>query len=407
MATRTADGHHVTRLRVGIDVSGARSPLSGIGQYTIGLVEALLAVPCDQSFVLFANCFRERDRQLRFSIPVVNPRLPSRVLLGAWRYLKWPPVEAFVGPLDVFHTSDWVHPPQRAGACVTTVHDVGPLVHPEWYAPEIVEIHRRNNAAAATRATLVVTDSQSTRRDYLSHFPIDPSRVVAVPLAVSPLFQRSWSEDVSARQAYDLAERYLLYVGTRERRKNLLGLAEIFRMVVVEHPDLQLAVVGMRPWLEASRVHGASSWTHHSFERRCEELGISRQVRVLGQVPSEHLAALYAEASAFVFPSLYEGFGLPVLEAMACGTPVIASNRTSIPEVAGSAARLADPEDVGAFARQISDVLGDATLRVELRERGLAQAAKFSWAATAVRMLDVYARAAQLVRDRAAKLAEA
>lgn len=388
----------VSSLRIGIDVSAALCPDTGIGRYTTELVRALARLPGERSVRLFCNAFRAPAGSPLDALPfpVVNPRIPDRLLLPAWRRLGIPPIERFLGPLDVFHTSDWVHPPQLGGASVTTVHDVGALAHPEWYAADVVDVHRRKNRDAAERADAIVFISRFTRNEFLRFHRVDPGRLHVVPNGVSARFHPVPEEEARARtRELGLASPFLLWVGSRERRKNLLGLVEIFGRVAAEEPNVELALIGMRPWEEGARVHGAAHWSGREVEDRIRELGLERRVRVLGTVPLEDLLALYTRARAFVFPSLYEGFGLPILEAMACGAPVVAADRTAVPEVVGEAGLLEDPDDPEAFAASVLRVLRDDDLVRELRGSGLERAAGFGWERCARDTLAVYEESAR------------
>jgi glycosyltransferase involved in cell wall biosynthesis len=385
-------------VRVGIDVVGALRPDTGVGRYTAGFVRALVEIAPDLDLVLFCNAFRIRDvgRALGLPRPIVNPRIPGRVLLTAWRQLQWPPVDALVGPVDVFHTSDWIHPPQRRGASVATVLDLGALVHPEWYASDVVEIHRRKNQAAAQRATAIITISEFTRREFLELHRVDEARVHVVYPGVSSAFHPVDADRAGATATrFGLARPFLLYVGTRERRKNLKGLMEIFARVSRRRPEVMLAVVGMRPWAEARGVHGVGWWSGREVEDRMEQLGTTGQVRMLGHVSFQELLDLYSAAEVFVYPSYYEGFGLPALEAMACGLPVVASSGSALPEVVGDAGILVDADDHSTFAEAVLRMLSDDEFRDSCRTRGLERASRFTWKATALGTMRVYMKAVE------------
>jgi alpha-1,3-rhamnosyl/mannosyltransferase len=182
----------------------------------------------------------------------------------------------------------------------------------------------------------------------------------------------------------------LLYVGTRERRKNASGLVEIFARIRARHPKVGLVVVGMRPWAEGRGVHGVEAWSGHTLEQRAADLGVQGSIYVLGCVPLPSLIELYSTAEALVFPSLYEGFGLPAVEAMACGLPVAAAARGALPEVVGDAGLLADPQDVEGFAAQVVRLLEDGELRGLCRARGFERARQFTWEAAAEELLKVF-----------------
>jgi glycosyltransferase involved in cell wall biosynthesis len=194
---------------------------------------------------------------------------------------------------------------------------------------------------------------------------------------------------------FGLVKPFLLYVGTRERRKNLMGLIEIFARVRERRPEAMLAVVGARPWAEAKEVHGVERWSGREVEDRIRELGVAKQIRILGHVSLQELVDLYSAAEILLYPTYYEGFGLPALEAMACGLPVVASSRSALPEVVGDAGLLAEPDDHDAFAREALRVLGDDHLRERCRSRGLERASLLTWEATARGTLRVYREALQ------------
>jgi glycosyltransferase involved in cell wall biosynthesis len=388
--------------RIGFDGGALLHPETGVGRYTQELLRAMAGLEAPPDVRVLCNAYQAKRSDRRAGpgsvpvdaggFPVVNPRWPGRVLRGAWSTLSWPPVERFLGPMDVFHASDWAHPPLGRGtAMVATVHDVGALDHPEWYTPDVARHHAAINASLVRRASAVITVSAFTREALLRHVDLDPERVHAVHLGVSADFRPAGPDEREAvARRMGLQGRYVLYVGTREARKNLVGLVNAFAQVAEEVPDVTLAVVGSRPSVEGRRVQGVEAWSGAEVESRVAYHALAGRVRFLGRAPRAELPALYSGAAAFAFPTRYEGFGLPVLEAMACGCPVVASNRTSVPEVAGEAALLVDPGDADAFAEGLVRVLGDGGLAASLRDRGLARAAEFSWAETARRTVEVY-----------------
>ena len=359
---------------------------------------ALAALPERLELTTYLNLARGPVPDPVTSLPgdLVRTRWPSRFLTRAWATLDWPPIERMIGDIDVFHASDWAHPPSRRCPIVTTIHDVGALRHPAWYAPDIAELHRRKNRAAIERADQIVAISEFTRAEVLDLFPeADPARIAVVHNGVSPDFKPMDPDEARARTAsLDLASPYLLYVGTRERRKNLPALIEAFALVAEQEPDVTLAIVGMRPALEARRVHGAEYWHGDEIEDRIRSLALGDRVRILGQVSPEELLALYNAAEALVFPTLYEGFGLPALEAMACGLPVVASSGTAVEEVLGGSGRLANPLEPGDFAAAVLQVLRSVELRASMRTRGLERASGLGWDRAARETLAVYRRAA-------------
>jgi glycosyltransferase involved in cell wall biosynthesis len=226
----------------------------------------------------------------------------------------------------------------------------------------------------------VITLSESSRRDIARIYGLPTERVAVTPLAAADHFQPSErAEREPALARLGVPGPYLLAVGNLQPRKNLARLLEAFRNAIADRGDyVHLVIVGPRKWAD-SPIHRAAASD-----------GLNGRVHLLGYVTPGDLRMLYGGATALVYPSLYEGFGLPVLEAMACGTPVICSNRPSLPEVAGDAALLIDPTDTGAIARAMTRVLDDATFRADLHERSLKRSAQFSWTDTARLTRDVY-----------------
>jgi glycosyltransferase involved in cell wall biosynthesis len=286
--------------------------------------------------------------------------------------------------VDVLHGPAFLIPTRRTRvAKVVTVHDLVAFVQRDtipwkyalymrWLIPRVV--------AAAER---VLTVSESVRRDVLAILHADPARVEAIPLGVAARFAPADAAAVErVRARHGLTRPYLLFVGNLEPRKNLPGLLDAYRRVRRLHPEPpDLAVAGGVAWRSGALVAAL----------RAEDLG--ETVRTLGYVDAEDLPALYSGAEAFVFPTFWEGFGLPVLEAMACGAPVVTSRTSSIPEVAGEAAVLVEPRSCDSIAEGILKVIGSAAHREELRRRGLAQAARFEWRRTATSTLAAYAAA--------------
>jgi glycosyltransferase involved in cell wall biosynthesis len=272
---------------------------------------------------------------------------------------------------DLLFVPAHVLPPIHPDRTLVTIHDLGylsfPRTHP-WQQRLYLELSSRWNAHAAAH---VLTDSRATKADLLTHYGIAPEKVtVAYPgteKSLSPVHDADIVKGTKGR--YDISGDYFLYLGTLQPRKNLRRLVEAFAHVAVHHASgpIQLVLAGKRGWL-----------CKELFEL-IEQRGLEQQVRLPGYVAQEDKATLLSGAIAFVFPSLHEGFGLPVLEAQACGCPVITSNTSSLPEVAGDAALLVDPRDSAAIAEAMQHLAGNQRLRSELVERGFANVARFSW----------------------------
>lgn len=368
-------------MRIAIDARLWGEPRSGIGRYTRSLVETLAQLAPGERWILYL------DR------PATSSPLPAGVDA---RCLPWPqrllwtlwaaPRDLRAHPVDLFHgVTGFELPAGRMCPLVTTVHDLIPLRFPRLVPWRHRWAVRCLLGGALRRAQQVIAVSEATRAEILARYPVSAAKVRVVPEAASVHFR---SPSVATREAvrarYRLAAPYVLFVGLLEPKKNLgalLGAVARLRAA--------------RAWGATELVvAGASGWGRDRWSAEAHRLRLDGTVRFLGAVPDGDLPALYAEARVFVFPSLWEGFGLPVLEAMTAGTPVIASRRGALPEVTGDAALLVEPEAVP-LADALGRVLDDPLLRERLREAGLARAAQFSWERTATETLAVYRAAVQ------------
>jgi glycosyltransferase involved in cell wall biosynthesis len=306
-------------------------------------------------------------------LPVRRLPLPRPVLYESWHVLRRPRVERATGPVDVIHATALAMPP-RSAPIVLTVHDLTFLHYPEHFSAAGRRFFRQSIALARREADLILCSSLATLDDCRAA-GFEDDRLRHVPLGVDTV--RAGPADVDrVRQAYSLDRPYVLWAGTMEPRKNLKGLVHAFGRL---GGDAELVLVGPRGWKEdASRLLDALP-----EEKR-------RRVRALGFVPQANLGPLYAGASAFCFPSLLEGFGLPVVEAMAQGTPVVTSRGTSTAEVTGGAGLLVDPRDPAQIAGALERVLTDEALAGRLRSAGLARAAEHTWEQTALLVKGAY-----------------
>jgi glycosyltransferase involved in cell wall biosynthesis len=281
---------------------------------------------------------------------------------------------------DTYHYAPFLSPSSYAR--VVTIHDLVPLVMPETCACSVQShvTHRTLVRWVAKRAGHIITDSDCTRRDVIEHYRVPPDRVTTVYLAAGNAFRpvEDTEQLLAVREKFDLPDEFILYVGTLEPRKNLVRLIGAYKRALPSLGGIPL-ILG-----------GGLGWKYDEILRAAKDPSLEGRVRLLGRVPDDDLPALYNLATVFVFPSLYEGFGLPVLEAMACGTPVITSRTSSLPEVAGAAGLLVDPLDEDEIARAMVDVVSQECLRSTLSREGLAQAAKFSWQRCAQETLEVY-----------------
>jgi glycosyltransferase involved in cell wall biosynthesis len=369
-------------MRIGIDFTPGIAQGAGIGRYARSLVAALAGIVEPDQLVLFTNEAPGPQWKLpqatHIQARVVNlPRLPQ-----VWHRLRAPiPVELFTGKLDVFHGLDYSLPPALRARRVVTIHDLAFITHPECAVPSLARYLHRVVPHAVRSADRVVADSQRTADDLVERLGVPRDKISVIYLGVDPAYapihDPARLADADAR--YALRHPLVLAVGTIEPRKNYARLIEAFaRASRASDGPAMLAIAGRKGWLYEGVFEAA------------ERYGVSDRVRFLHYVPEDDLPALYATADVLAMPSLYEGFGIPVLEAMATGTCVVCSDGGSLPEVAGDAALIVLPEDVASLADALSRVVRDAGLRASLAARGLERAKRFSWEATARAQLAVY-----------------
>ena len=375
-------------MRIGLDGKILTLRAGGTGRYAINLTRAMLAeaAACrpDLDFVIFTGPQTSRDVMEEFEGACEECFLGAKS--SVIRSLTLVPAALRRLHVDVFHGMDHVGIPLvgNAAKCVVTVHDVIPLILPRTFTLRHRLVVRMALARVRQKADRIIVPSQTVKRDVVQHLGLAEDLVVVTPEGCEPRF-RPVPAEASLREVaakYGLPPRYVLAVGTLEPRKNLTTLLEAFarlRRAAAIDPALRIVLAGARGWLEEPIFQTVRS------------LGLEQVVCFPGFIDDDDLPAVYSGAAVFVFPSLYEGFGLPLLEAMACGVPVITSNISSMPEVAGDAAMLVDPRNVDGLAAAIAQVLRDEALRDRLRGAGIARARQFSWETAARQTLDAYA----------------
>jgi glycosyltransferase involved in cell wall biosynthesis len=349
-------------MRIVVDVSPLSHPRTGIGNYIRGSLTGMAAAAGDRhELVAFGPTSVKGPDAIRAAldgIPVTERliRLPaSHALRTAWSRLGGLPVERFVGPLDAFVFSEWMYPAQRGGVRATVFHDLVPFHHPEWCTPRTVSMHTRKARHAAATCDVVFANSHFTAADLVDVLGVDEGRIVPAPPGLADGLDPDG-------EAADLNGPAILALGTIEPRKNLARLVEAWRLLGGE---LGLVLAGGEGWGDRPDL-------------------ADPRIRRLGYVPDEEIARLYRGAAVFAFPSMFEGFGMPIVEAMACGTPVVASIHASLDEACGDAAIRVDPLDARSIASGIREALAR---RDELVPLGLAHAARFSWKRTGATML--------------------
>ncbi|HEX6794472.1 MAG TPA: glycosyltransferase family 1 protein [Casimicrobiaceae bacterium] len=376
--------------RVAFNATPLLAPLTGIGNYTIQLGEALAGTGEVDPFSFYGFRWRHEAPAAAFNARAARsaPRLRDAIkpFVPFKRELRLLQQRtAFARGLRrhaiaLYHEPNYV-PIAYDVPVVITVHDLSWIRYPETHPKERIRWLTQRMPTALERAAAVLTDSEFVRRELLATFTVAPDRIHTAQLGVSANFRpRSEAETLPTLRALDLEHRrYLLTVGTIEPRKNVAHVLAAYALLPQALRDEYPLVVA-----------GAKGWRAPDLERQLRGLASSGSIRFLGRVADERLPSLYAGAAAFVFPSLYEGFGLPPLEAMASGVPVLVSDRASLPEIAGGAAIMLDPEDPATTAASIAAILEDPAARARYARLARERAAAFSWAACAQATLRVY-----------------
>lgn len=373
------------KMAIYIDVTAAVHQRAGLARYARTLAQTLAS-----------HHSQERDFRLFYAsagaggAPIGLEGLPVRTTragIRPWRLAVWLGQRFGVGfdrllpDAELFHATEHLLMPLRRIPTVFTVHDLIYRLFPSY--------HKRLNywylnvamPLFVKRADALIAISESSKRDLMRIYGVPGDRITVVYEAASPGFYPATAEAVAeAKSRYGLPQRYLLALGTIEPRKNLMRLVDALRLLRQKDPELCLVIVG------------STGWLYQDFFQHLEKLDDPRAVLLSGYVPDSDLPAVITGAAAYVLASLYEGFGLPILEAMACGTPVVCSNTSSMPELAGDAACYFDPHDTSGMTAAIANVLDNRQLREEMRQRGFKQAGLFSWQRTAEETLAVYDR---------------
>ena len=367
-------------MRVCIDVSAAVHRRAGLGRYAHELIAALV----EQGAHEYTAFYHQRGKA-HLAPPIDRlPQLTTSLTVRPWRlrtalaYFSGLGMDAMFAGVDVFHATEHLLPRLRRVRSVFTLHDLIFQFDPDSHKRLNIAFLRTMMPRFLRAADAIIAVSECSKRDAVRIYNVPADKIWVIYEGVDPRFKPidDAAQLASIRRKYNLPQRFVLHLGTIEPRKNLTLLFEALTALNVERHALVVA--------------GKTGWLTDPIFARIGELGLQDRVLFTGYVPDEDLPTLLSAASVLVMPSKYEGFGLPVLEAMACGTPVIASNASSLPEVGGDAALYAPPDDPSAWAELISRVLKDAALRASMREKGLRQAAKFRWDIAARQTAEVY-----------------
>ncbi|MBN1138741.1 MAG: glycosyltransferase family 4 protein [Anaerolineae bacterium] len=374
-------------MRIAIDYTAAVRQRGGIGRYARNLVRALAEIDVERQYTLFVAGGHGDDGLGSWpdNFRIRSIPLSDRWLNLLWQRLRLPvPIQAVTGPLDLFHSPDFVLPPLGRTPAILTVHDLSFMRVPQCYVPAFCSYLEQAVPRAVRRARRILADSESTRRDLIELLGAAPERVTVLYPGVETRFRPVCETEVldRVRACYRLPDQFILGLGTLQPRKNFAGLIEAFATLLAHSQDT------------AKHLHlviaGEEGWMAEDVPATIARLGLDERVRLVGFVQDADLPALYTLALVFAFPTWYEGFGLPVLEAMACGTPVVAADNSSIPEAVDDAGLLVPTGDPAALAHAISTLLREPVLRERLTVAGQQQAHGFTWEKGAQQLYRIY-----------------
>lgn len=355
---------------------------TGVSNYTKELIESLLNIDQKNEYIIFGSSLRSYPKLLRFQRELEDYKnvsfkfvsFPAGFLNLLWNRLHVMPIEKFIGKVDVFHSSDWIQPPVKSSETkkVTTIHDLTVYLFPSSHLSRVVKTQKRRLQRVKKEVDMILADSLSTKEDIEKFLEIPQEKITVIPLAAGNDFKPQDDDQIRNTLAkYKIKKPYILSVSTQEPRKNIQKLLDVFSQIQKERPEVNLVLAGKYGW--GNEFRDATNFT------------------VTGYIPQEDLINLYAGSRVFVYPSLYEGFGLPIIEAMSCGVPVITSNNSSMVEIAKDAAILVDPRSESQIKRAIEMVLDlDMENYQKMVRASLDRARQYSWQKTAKQTLKVY-----------------
>lgn len=351
---------------IGIDISSLPYG-TGVSEYTKQLVLNLLALDQKNKYKLFFGSLRQKvpinflETVKKYpNCQIISYPLPPSLLHILWNKLHIFPIELLVGLCDIFHTSDWTQPPTKKSKTISTVHDLTPLLYPSWHHKKTISAHSLKLKLALRENSGLIFVSNNTKNDFSKLFPHTHSQNTTI-------YEASNSNYKPIKKPKG---DYILATGTREPRKNLKNVLLAFSKIYNNYPKLKLKIVGKYGW--------------------GDDIKPQKNVEILGYVTNKQLIALHQNAFCLVYPSLYEGFGLPVLNSMSCGVPVITSNTSSLPEITQNSGILVDPTKPIEIQKAIIRLLSNPSLHKKLSKQGLLSSRKFSWQKTAQQTLRFY-----------------
>ena len=351
-------------MKIGIDIRPTLKQRTGIGQYTLNLITHLASIdPSDRFFLYSKKKIIDRKRKL--------PKIPGVNFSHRVDYFSFGP-ERLLKEVDVFHSSSFDLKKPRHAKMILTIHDVIHKVYPTVHTPETIASTDKHLKEVLQHTDMIITDSQTTKDDFLKWFFFKADKIRVVYPGVNPWFYPETTEK----------EKWLLFVGTLEPRKNLKNLIRAFYLLKREHSiPHKLVIIGMKGWM------------YDDLFKLIEELRLGPEIIFKDYIANEDLRPWYNKSEVFIYPSFYEGFGFPIVEAFACGVPVVTSSTSSCGEIAKGAALLVEPQNFGQLSEAILRSINDQNLRRDLINKGLERAKQFSWTRTATQVLSIFREA--------------
>ena len=377
----------------------ARGARTGVEEYTTNLLANMLSLNTDLKFKLFYNGYQKVELNydwLKFpNIELIQYKIPNKILDTSLYFFNYPKIDKLLEGVDVFFAPH-IFLSAVSGKCktVTTFHDLSFEKYPEFYSANKNYWHFSMNPKKQARETdKIIAVSESTKNDLVELYNINPEKIKVIYSGVNLSLRearmsvanematkqsRDYAQETKVRKKYNLPEKYILYLGTLEPRKNIIGLIKAFELFNIKYSILNIKLV----------IAGSKGWLYKDIFKTVENSPVKKDIILTGFIDDQDKSALYSLADLFVYPSFYEGFGFPPLEAMACGTPVITSNVSSLPEAVGNAAITINPYNLDELYRAMEMVLTDENLKNNLIKKGHEQAKKFSWQKCARETLD-------------------
>ena len=377
-------------MRIAINTLGPSKIKAGIGNYVVNLVKELSKIDNKNEYTIFAN----KDNAEYFTTNNPNFKtitLPNytrtRFIRILWEQCRLPKLLKQMN-IDILHSPGFIAPLKMTAKSIVTIHDMTFFSHPQYHTRFKQYYFKKMIPLTVKKANIIIADSENTKKDIHKYLNTEKSKIITIHLGASEDFKkidRNKAKKFISKK-YSIKNKFILFVGMIEPRKNLQRLVDAF--IQIKNPELKIVIVGKK------------GWQMEEFFKMIKDSKLEDTIIFPGYVPDEDLVKFYNAAEIFVYPSIYEGFGIPVLEALACGCPVITSNTSSMPEITGPAAKLIDPNDTDDIKKTIQKLLRNEQLRQTLGEEGIIQAKKFSWQKTAQKTLEAYEKTHNLKIDK-------